>query len=280
MDAPRQQLRLEERPDPCRNAAALLPEESRHRRGRLHSNCPRSRAAARQARRSDMGRYDWPGSPPATSDDRLALRNSYFQRLWRTVANGFLTGAAGELYDALARLAEAAITEAEIDRKRWLPIGPSIILRGRRAANPASPASARYQSQPRRYPHLRGERQWRRVVQRRGGLSWAPLGGMATTPDRNARGRSGNSLVIGCLYVEFRANADADTVYAGTGEPAYNYSDKRHPRFQKRRYWNPQAQPHRNGGARRPLRQPLGSRGAQSDRCRHLPHRPRSRSSP
>ena len=38
-----------------------------------------------------------------------------------------------------------------------------------------------------------------------------PTGTLAAAPR--------NSLVIGCLHVEFGANADADTVYAGTGEP-------------------------------------------------------------
>ena len=179
-----------------------------------------------------MGRYDWPGSPPATSDDRLALRNSYFQRLWRTVADGFLTGAAGELYDALARLAEAAITEAEIDRKRWLPIGPSVILKGQASGKPRVAGRVRdIKRSPdgtRIYAASANGGVW---FSGDGGLSWAPVGGMATTPDRNARGRSGNSLVIGCLHVEFGANADADTVYAGTGEPAYNYSDKGIPGF-------------------------------------------------
>ena len=228
-----------------------------------------------------MGRYDWPGSPPATSDDRLALRNSYFQRLWRTVADGFLTGAAGELYDALARLAEAAITEAEIDRKRWLPIGPSVILKGQASGKPRVAGRVRdIKRSPdgtRIYAASANGGVW---FSGDGGLSWAPLGGMATTPDRECprplRQFAGHRLSLCRVRRQCRCRHGL----CRHRRARLQLFRQRHPRFQKRRYWNPQAQPHRDGGARRPLRQPLGSRGAQSDRCRHLPHRARSRSSP
>jgi hypothetical protein len=174
-----------------------------------------------------MTHYEWPGSPPESRDDKLALRGNYFQRFWSHVADGFLRSAAEDFYDILAQLAEAPITEAELDRQRWLPIGPSVILRGQASGSPRVAGRVRdIKMSPdgsRIYAASANGGVW---FSGDGGQSWAPLGGMATTPDRDARGRSGNSLVMGCLYVEFGANADADVIYAGTGEPAFDYSSK------------------------------------------------------
>jgi hypothetical protein len=172
-----------------------------------------------------MARYDWPGSPPRTSEDKVALRDEWGRRYWCRIADGLLEEAGDALRDRLASLAEAGITEAQIDRQRWLPIGPSAILRGQATGSPRvagrvrdirrSPDGARiYAASANGGVWFSGD----------GGQSWSPLGGMATTPDRNARGRSANTLVVGCLHVEFGANADADTVYVGTGEPTHDYA--------------------------------------------------------
>jgi len=173
-----------------------------------------------------MARYDWPGSPPRTTEDKLALRNDFGRRYWCRIADGLLDDAGDAFRDHLAALAEAGITEAQIDRQRWLPIGPSAILRGQATGSPRVAGRVRdLKRSPdgtRIYAASANGGVW---YSGDSGQSWAPLGGMATTPDRNARGRSANSLVIGCLLVDFGANADADTVYAGTGEPTHNYAE-------------------------------------------------------
>src|SRR4029450_7674685 len=131
-----------------------------------------------------MARYDWPGSPPESRDDKLALRGNYFQRFWSHIADGFLGSAADDFYDILAQLAEAAITEAELDRKRWLPIGPSVILRGQASGSPRVAGRVRdIKISPdgsRLYAASANGGVW---FSGDGGQSWAPLGGMATTPD-------------------------------------------------------------------------------------------------
>jgi hypothetical protein len=177
-----------------------------------------------------MARYDWPGSSPPSEDDKLGLRNSHAQRLWNNVADGLLREAQSGLYAALAALAEAGVSEAELDRKRWLPIGPSAIVGGRPRGKPRQTGRVRdlkFAANPdgslRVYAASANGGVW---FSRDSGQSWSPLGGMATTPDRDARSRSGNSSVIGCLDVKFGANADADTIYAGTGEPVkLHYGD-------------------------------------------------------
>jgi hypothetical protein len=174
-----------------------------------------------------MGRYDWPGAPSEPRDDQLALRGNYLQRLWSHVADGLLGSAADDFYDLLAAMAQAALAEAELDRQRWLPIGPSVILRGQASRDPRVAGRVRdIRTSPdgsRVYAASANGGVW---FSGDGGQGWAPLGGMATTPDRDARGRSANSLVMGCLYIEFGASADADVIYAGSGEPAFDYSAK------------------------------------------------------
>ena len=184
-------------------------------------------------------------------------------------------------HDALARLAEAAITEAEIDRKRWLPIGPSVILKGQASGKPRVAGRVRdIKRSPDGTAHLRGERQWRRVVQRR---RRAELGATRRHGD-DARPQRPRPLgqFAGHRLSACRVRRQCRCRY---GLCRYRRARLQlfrqgHPRFKKRRYRNPQAQQHCNGGARRSLRQPLGSRGAEPDRCRNLPHRARSRSSP
>lgn len=172
-----------------------------------------------------MARYDWPGSPPKTTEDQLGLRDVHYRRYWCHIADGYLEDAGNDFHDLLATLAEGGMTEAQIDLKRWLPIGPSSILRGQASGSPRVAGRVRdIKRSPdgtRLYAASANGGVW---FSGDSGQSWAPLGGMATTPDQNARGRSANSLVIGCLHVDFGANADADTIYAGTGEPAYDYS--------------------------------------------------------
>lgn len=177
-----------------------------------------------------MARYDWPDSPTMAKQDRLALRNGHYDRLWSNIAAGYLESAGSAFRDALARLAEAGLSEAEIERRRWVPIGPSAVLNGQAYAKPRVAGRIR---DLKRSPD--GQRIYAASAfggvwfSGDGGESWAPLGGMATTPDRDARGRAANSLITGCLHVEFGANADADVVYAGTGEPNTEYINSGRP---------------------------------------------------
>lgn len=173
-----------------------------------------------------MAQYRWPGSPPRSSDDRQALRHQYFRQFWSNIADGLLEDAGRSFRDLLATLAEHGMTEEQMDRQRWLPIGPSAILNGQATGNPRVAGRVR---DLKRSPD--GTRLY--AASANGGIwfsadagqSWAPIGGMATTPDRDARSRAANSLVIGCLHIEFGADANADVVYAGTGEPSHNYAE-------------------------------------------------------
>ncbi len=177
-----------------------------------------------------MARYDWPGSPPRASEDKLAARTTYFQRIYGGFTDGLLEDAGIAFRDLLASLAEHGMTPEQADLQRWLPIGPSAILRGQATNNPRVAGRIRdIKRSPdgnRLYAASANGGVW---FSSDAGQSWSPLGGMATTPDLNARGRSANSLVIGCLHVDFGANADADTIYAGTGEPTAYYRDNAVP---------------------------------------------------
>ena len=172
-----------------------------------------------------MALYDWP-APPSQDDDRLALRNTHYARLWRSVAAGYAEGAAAQVNAQLAAVANSGITDAQIDARRWLPIGPSAIVGGQAGGAPEvagrvrdirrSPDGARI------YLATAGGGVW---FSGDAGRSWGPLGFMATTPAANAAARVPISPVIGCLHVEFGANADADVVYAGTGEPPHDVNE-------------------------------------------------------
>src|SRR5258707_6291581 len=149
-----------------------------------------------------MALYDWP-APPSQDEDRLALRNTHYARLWRSVAAGYAEGAAAQVNAQLASIANSGITDAQVDARRWLPIGPSAIVGGQAGGGAEvagrvrdirrSPDGARI------YLATAGGGVW---FSGDAGRSWAPLGFMATTPATNAATRVPISPVIGCLHVE------------------------------------------------------------------------------
>jgi hypothetical protein len=163
-----------------------------------------------------MARYDWPG--PAPADDAPFVPTDHYYRLWRSVAPGFADRIAQDFNARLA--AVAGLTDAQVDSRRWLPLGPSAVI-GAAGSDPvASGGCVRdVQVSPdgkRVYAASPGGGVW---YSGDAGRTWSPLGGMATVPDPAAAARSPASPVVAALHVEFGADAGADVVYAGTGEP-------------------------------------------------------------
>ncbi|HEX6066332.1 MAG TPA: hypothetical protein VFZ04_19000, partial [Longimicrobiales bacterium] len=157
--------------------------------------------------------------------------------------NAFLAERTGEfnqrdLDDAMARLlAEAAEAEAEtgaagrvrkrarpvtraaptVDRRRWVPIGPSVVRRGQAEGRPRVTGRIRDLAVTadgrRAYAASAKGGVW---YTEDGGATWGPVGAWT---ERAARaGGNNNAQVCGCLLVSFGATAAQDYVMVGTGE--------------------------------------------------------------
>src|SRR4051812_2770207 len=123
-----------------------------------------------------MARYEWP-SPPERERERegkAALRSEHFQRLWSGVAGGLVEQASQALHDQLHALA-AGLNDAQIDLKRWLPLGPSVLVEGGNALRFAGRVRdvKRSPDGTRVYAAAANGGVW---FSGDGGRSWAPLG--------------------------------------------------------------------------------------------------------
>lgn len=163
-----------------------------------------------------MARYDWPG--PAPTGEAPFVPTDHYYRLWRSVAAGLADSIAQDFNAKLA--AAAGLTDAQVDARRWLPLGPSTVLGALGDGRVAMGGCIRdLQVSPdgkRVYAASPGGGVW---YSGDAGRTWSPLGGMATIPDAGAAGRSPTSPVVAALHVDFGADATADIVHAGTGEP-------------------------------------------------------------
>lgn len=159
-----------------------------------------------------MGRYDWPREY-TKSPDRLVQRVEHVARVNKRTGIAALTGDLDLLDDVIQNNSVVA--------KTWMPLGPSTLLDIIGGGGP--PVSGRVRdirvssNGQRIYAGTANGGVW---YSSDAGVTWIPLGGWGLAPEAV---RSGLSLTIGALLVEFgeTAGVDApakDVVYVGSGE--------------------------------------------------------------
>ncbi|HTY73507.1 MAG TPA: hypothetical protein VMI11_13945 [Actinomycetes bacterium] len=164
-----------------------------------------------------MSRYDWP-APPRSRDDQAG--RARFTSRFLPSADPTRTAppapppAAGAASVGPAGLAPAGTTDL------WLPIGPSVMVRGQASGDPNVAGRIRDLAvEPghglRAYAGSGSGGVW---FTGDAGASWRPLDEWATST--GVTGRLANAMATGALYVRFGAAADgsADEVWVGTGE--------------------------------------------------------------
>lgn len=159
-----------------------------------------------------MARYDWPREF-RKSPDRLVHRAEHAARSGRRGVTAALTGDLDLLDDVI---------QANFQEDRmWLPLGPSILINGQAKGNPVVSGRVRdiriSPNGQRIYVGTANGGVWYSADT---GLTWTPLGSWGLAAQAV---RSGLSLTIGALLVEFGQTGGADdpakdVVYVGTGE--------------------------------------------------------------
>ncbi|MCK0126064.1 hypothetical protein MWU76_16860 [Gelidibacter sp. F2691] len=167
-------------------------------------------------------RYTWPGRGRAGVD--FALRRHEFNAIKSIHApEGLFDEIFGHRAEYLRVLENLG---AFSDANRWIPLGPTGMLKGQATGSPIVAGRVRdlkvAPDGSRAYAGAGDGGVW---VTRNAGQSWAPLGSWGVNPTA-ASGSGGRvqSLTIGALDVEFGATEDQDVVYAATGELTANAS--------------------------------------------------------
>jgi hypothetical protein len=159
-----------------------------------------------------MARYDWPREFQK-SPDRLVHRAEH-------AARGSGRGVIAALTGDLDLLDDVIQANFQADRM-WIPLGPSILINGQASGNPMVSGRVRdiriSPNGQRIYVGTANGGVW---YSSDTGATWTPLGGWGLAPQAV---RSGLSLTIGALLVEFGQTGGADdpakdVVYVGTGE--------------------------------------------------------------
>lgn len=162
-----------------------------------------------------MARYDWPGDrDPHTTDEPRFRAESFFDRI-ASLPGTILAEASALRASLLAAIQGAADTNV------WLPIGPSITLRGQAGSEPRVTGRVRdlavSDDGMRAYVATANGGVW---YSSDAGTTWSPLGADASTPLGEAAAPGPSCLVTTCLSVKFGTVSDGsqDIVYVGTGE--------------------------------------------------------------
>jgi hypothetical protein len=154
-----------------------------------------------------MTRYDWP-SEFRKSPDRLHARA---EQQARTSGQPTPPGLLGDL-DDLDEVIQANFDESRL----WLPLGPSILIKGQAQGEPIVSGRVRglcvSPDGQRIYVGAANGGVW---FSPDAGITWNPLGAWGLAPTAS---RSDMSLTIGALLVAFGATSADDVVYAATGE--------------------------------------------------------------
>jgi hypothetical protein len=168
--------------------------------------------------------YRWPRR--RKSPDRSARRHA-----WQTGGSGPVTEAA-VLAARRSRAASAALRRLAAGAPGarlapqgtadlWLPIGPSVVLKGQAYKDPRVAGRVRdlaiSENGKRAYAATANGGVWFTPDE---GLSWAPLGNWIATPREPSTRVAQTALTCGCLHVTFGPgdDVDLDEVYVGTGE--------------------------------------------------------------
>jgi hypothetical protein len=162
-----------------------------------------------------MARYNWPGGrDPHKTDEPRFRAESFFDQI--TSVPGAILAEASALRGALL-----AAIQASADADVWLPIGPSITLRGQAGSEPRVTGRVRdlavSDDGTRAYAATANGGVW---YSSDAGTTWFPLGADASTPLGEAAAPGPSCLVTTCLSVKFGTVGDGsqDIVYVGTGE--------------------------------------------------------------
>ena len=162
-----------------------------------------------------MARYQWPGDrDPNVVDDARGRGESFFDQI-ASVPGAILAEASA------IRAALLAAMQAAADENVWLPIGPSITLRGQAGSEPRVTGRVRdlaiSDDGNRIYAATANGGVWYSADV---GTTWSPLGADASTPLGEAAAPGPSTLVTTCLSVKFGAATSGaqDIVYVGTGE--------------------------------------------------------------
>jgi len=162
-----------------------------------------------------MDRYDWPGERDPERQDQAEERGDAIEDFLSDVHGSILSEASALRAQLLGALSAGA------DENVWVPIGPSATVQGQANSRPRVAGRVRDLAVSddglRVYAATANGGLW---YSGDAGLTWHPIGGAGSTPAGEAAAPGPNSLVIGCLLVDFGAAADGsgDTVYVGTGE--------------------------------------------------------------